>query len=209
MGWAIVALDYRLGDVSLAPAAVEDCRCGVRWVIDDAQQYNFDTSKIVLSGESAGGHLALITGMLPVSAGLDRECAGTEPIRVAAIVNLCGITDVADLLEGANYRPWAVQWFGSQPDREALAPRISPIDNVRPGLPPIITLQGDAVPPFLTAKLSACIRHSRNPECQTSSSQCQRVDIAHILMGQWVQGYDKFLANTGAAQQAIVPPEKK
>ena len=48
----------------------------------------------------AGGHLALTTGMLPASAGLDRLCPGPDNLKVAAIVNWFGITDVADLLDG-------------------------------------------------------------------------------------------------------------
>jgi hypothetical protein len=42
----------------------------------DAKDYNVDTSRIVTSSESAGGHLALTTGMIPGSAGLDRQCPG-------------------------------------------------------------------------------------------------------------------------------------
>ncbi|HUF75820.1 MAG TPA: alpha/beta hydrolase, partial [Longimicrobiales bacterium] len=117
MGWAVVNVQYRLGQVALAPAAVEDCLCALRWVIRNAEEYGFDTERIVVTGYSAGGHLALTTGIMPASAGLDRRCPGAEPLRVAAIVNWYGITDVNDLLEGANTRSYAVQWLGSLPDR--------------------------------------------------------------------------------------------
>jgi acetyl esterase/lipase len=60
-GWAVVNVEYRLARVSLAPAAVEDCRCALRWVIANSQKYKFDTGKPVVSGISAGGHLARIT----------------------------------------------------------------------------------------------------------------------------------------------------
>jgi acetyl esterase/lipase len=103
-GWSVVNVEYRLARVSLAPAAVEDCRCALRWVIRNAKQYNFDTNKIVVTGHSAGGHLALTTGILPASAGLDRQCPGNEELKVAAIVNWFGITDVVDLLDGATSR---------------------------------------------------------------------------------------------------------
>jgi dipeptidyl aminopeptidase/acylaminoacyl peptidase len=65
---------------------------------------------------------------------------------VAAIVNWYGITDVADLLDGPNRRTYAVAWLGSAPDREAVARRVSPLTYVRAGLPPILTIQGDADP---------------------------------------------------------------
>jgi acetyl esterase/lipase len=146
MGWAVVNVQYRLGQVGLAPAAVEDSLCALRWVIRNAEQYGLDPARVVVTGYSAGGHLALTTGITPASAGLDRQCPGTEPLRVAAIVNWYGITDVGDLLDGANMRSYAVQWMGSLPDREAVAERVSPLTYVRGGLPPVLTIHGDADP---------------------------------------------------------------
>ena len=146
MGWNAVNVEYRLARVSEAPAAVEDCLCALRWVIRNAKQYGFDTAKLVVSGGSAGGHLALTTGMIPASAGFDRQCPGTEQLKVAAIVDWYGITDVADLLDGENMRAYAVQWLGSRPDRVEVARRLSPLTYVRAGIPPIISIQGDADP---------------------------------------------------------------
>jgi acetyl esterase/lipase len=152
--FAVVNVGYRLGRTSLAPAAVEDCRCALRWIMRNAKQFNFDTSRIVLTGISAGGHLALITGMLPTPNVFDRQCATDDSVRwnsgaepepkVAAIVNLFGITDVADLLEGRNAKHYAIEWFGSMGGRTELARQVSPVNHVRPGLPPIITVHGDA-----------------------------------------------------------------
>ncbi len=84
--------------------------------------------------------------MIPESAGLDRECPGVPLPKVAAIINWYGITDVGDLLEGPNLKSYAVAWMGSMPDRDAIARRVSPLNYVRPGLPPILTIQGDADP---------------------------------------------------------------
>jgi len=146
MGWTVANVEYRLARNALAPAAVEDTRCALRWVLDHASDYNVDTSRVVLTGHSAGGHLSLITGMLPVSAGLDRQCVGTSEVHVAAIVNWFGITDVGDLLDGPNMKSYAVMWLGSMTDRYAVAKRVSPLEYVRAGLPPIITIHGDADP---------------------------------------------------------------
>jgi acetyl esterase/lipase len=143
-GMNLVDVEYRVATVSLAPAAVEDCRCALRWVYRHAKEYGFDTAKLVVDGHSAGGHLSLMTGMLDPSAGFDNECPGKEDLKVAAIVNYFGITDVPDVLEGQNRQDWAVMWFGSLPDRLNLAKRLSPLAYVRSGLPPIITVHGDA-----------------------------------------------------------------
>lgn len=145
-GWAAVNVQYRLGNVSLAPAAVEDSLCALRWVARNADQYGFDIERLVVSGNSAGGHLALTSGMIPSEAGLDRQCLGSETPQVAAIVNWYGITDVNDLLHGVNEKSYAVRWLGSQPDMAEIAERVSPISYVRSDLPPIITIHGDADP---------------------------------------------------------------
>ena len=146
MGWNVVNVEYRLGRVALAPAAVEDCLCALRYVATQAKTYDIDTSRLVLSGESAGGHLALTTGMIPESAGLDRQCPGAPLPKVAAIIDWYGITDVVDLLDGPNRKAYAVQWLASLPNREEIARRVSPLTYVRAGLPPVLAIQGDADP---------------------------------------------------------------
>lgn len=146
MGWNVVNVEYRLARVSLAPAAVEDCLCALRWVGAHAKDYNIDPARLVLSGESAGGHLSLTTGMIPMTAGLDRQCPGPDLPKVAAIVNWFGITDVNDLLDGPNQKSYAVEWFASLPNKVEIARRVSPLEYVRADLPPILTIHGDADP---------------------------------------------------------------
>jgi acetyl esterase/lipase len=161
MGFAIVNISYRLGQVAQAPAAVEDCLCALRWVARNAKQYNFDPSRVVIMGYSAGGHLAMTTGMIPPTAGLDRQCPGTETIKPAAIVDWYGIVDVAELLDGPNMKSYAVQWLGAQPNREEIAKRVSPLTYVRKDLPPMLIIHGDADPtvPYQQAvKLNAALQ---------------------------------------------------
>jgi acetyl esterase/lipase len=147
VGWNVVNVEYRLGRVALAPAAVEDCLCALRFVAAQAKTYNVDVNRIVVTGESAGGHLALTTGMIPESAGLDRECAGPTPLpKVAAIINWFGITDVSDVVDGPHRANAAMQWIAGLPNREEIARRLSPLTYVRPGLPPILTIHGDSDP---------------------------------------------------------------
>ena len=152
MGYSVVNVEYRLADVSLAPAAIEDCRCALRWVVGHAKDYNFDVGRIVIAGASAGGHLALTTGMIPTSAGFDRICQEQGEPRIAAIVDFFGITDVADLLDGPNKKPfpetwpYTVQWLGNQANRDAVAKAASPLTYVRAGVPPTIAIHGDADP---------------------------------------------------------------
>ena|SRR6266498_3472878 len=101
MGWAAVNVEYRMAGTSKAPAAVEDCRCALRWIVRNAKDYHIDISRLVVTGHSAGGHLSLTTAMLKESDGLDTNCPrdkGEAEPKIAAIVNWYGIADVADLL---------------------------------------------------------------------------------------------------------------
>ena len=159
-GWAAVNVEYRIGHQSPAPAAVEDGRCALRWLTYRAREYSLDPTKFVLTGTSAGGHLALMTGMLPVKSVFDRQCvvegnerwgsAEVPETKVAAIVNWFGIGDVADLVDGPNARNYAREWFGSMNSAVELAKQLSPVNHVRAGLPPIITIHGehDDVAPY-------------------------------------------------------------
>ena len=144
MGWNVVNVEYRLARIAPAPAAVEDALCALRYIVGQ-KTWNIDATRIVVTGESAGGHLALAAGMIPESAGLDRQCAGATPVpRPAAIVNWFGVTDVYDVIEGPNRATAAMTWLGSLPNREEIARRVSPLTYVRAGLPPILTVHGDA-----------------------------------------------------------------
>ncbi len=152
MGYSVVNVEYRLGNVSPAPAAIEDCRCALRFLVAHAKDYNLDPDRLIVAGASAGGHLALTTGMVPAQAGFDRSCLVPGEPRVAAIVNFFGITDVGDLLDGPDKKPfpeswpYAVQWLGNQPNRLEIARAASPLTYVRPGVPPVISIHGDADP---------------------------------------------------------------
>lgn len=156
MGFTVVNVGYRLGNTALAPAAVEDTLCALQWVGRNAKKYNFDLAKVVTTGDSAGGHLALATAMIPADSPFTRQCAANEPTwsgpyrnpapQVAAVVNWFGITDVAEMLQGPTVRSYAVAWFGSMEGREQLARALSPLSHVRAGGPAVFTIHGDADP---------------------------------------------------------------
>jgi acetyl esterase/lipase len=143
LGWNVVNVEYRMSPTATAPAAIEDARCAVRWVFENAARFNFDKSSVIVSGQSAGGHLALMAGMAD-SGRFDSNCPG-DPFKVAAVVNWYGIGDVFDLLDGKNKMEFAREWVGeSRLGDRAFIDALSPLTYIRPGLPPIISIHGDA-----------------------------------------------------------------
>ncbi|MEZ5402750.1 MAG: alpha/beta hydrolase [Bryobacteraceae bacterium] len=156
-GFVVFNVEYRLAKAAKAPAAVEDALDAAQWVFKNASRYGVDRKKILVTGGSAGGHLALMVGMTPKSAKLGK------PANVAAIVNFYGITDVGDQLTGPHQRAYAVEWLPEQDGRFDLARRVSPITYVRRGLPPVITVHGDAdktVPYEHGANLTKALREA-------------------------------------------------
>ncbi|WP_163505376.1 alpha/beta hydrolase [Fodinicola acaciae] len=59
-----VSVEYRLAPENPAPAAVEDCYAGLRWLAANAGELGVDASRIVVGGFSAGGGLAAGTSLL-------------------------------------------------------------------------------------------------------------------------------------------------
>jgi len=120
-GFVVVTLDYRLGGEAPAPAAVTDVRLGAAWAAANAPRWGADSQKLVLAGYSAGGHLAMLAAWAP---------EGTVPgprVRAAGVASFWGITDVADLLVGANRRSFAARWFQGAENPGDLAARLSPL----------------------------------------------------------------------------------
>ena len=53
---------YRLSWQAKYPAAINDCHAAYKWMVDNADMLGIHPNKVVLSGSSSGGHLALATG---------------------------------------------------------------------------------------------------------------------------------------------------
>jgi len=136
-GFVVANIDYRLAGSAHAPGAVNDALAAATWFQDRAPDYKVDPKQILVAGVSAGGELALMTAMVPESAGFG------STIHIAAVINFYGISDVADLLDK---RSFAATWIPEQPGRMDLAKQLSPLNYVRKGLPPILTIHGDADP---------------------------------------------------------------
>ncbi len=146
-GFAVANIEYRLTGQATAPAAVEDTRCALIYLIKNAKALNIDVNKIVIMGGSAGGHLALMGGLLGNDHRFDNSCAGAENIKVAAIIDKYGITDVWDWGYGSNITSKsATRWLGDKANDKKFAASVSPITYVTKNSPPVFIVHGDKDP---------------------------------------------------------------
>lgn len=142
-GFSVVTVEYRLSDVATAPAAVQDVRCALSWVKTNAKTYGFDARRVVPYGTSAGGHLALMAGMLPKTNDIDLPACRDQP-TVPAILDFYGPYHLRSNLSGAFKSPSTARWIGEGP--ETLWTTMSPATYVRKGQPPVFIVHGDADP---------------------------------------------------------------
>jgi acetyl esterase/lipase len=143
-GWNVVCLEYRTGK-GTAPQAVDDCMQALKWLADNANFYNIDIQNVVLSGESAGGHLALISGMLNSIPDSHPYLTG-DRIRIKAILNWFGITDIAEIDQffRKNNEEWnyARLWVGNDSRMDSISNAFSPVHRIGPDCPPILSIHG-------------------------------------------------------------------
>ena len=66
-GWVVVSINYRLSPKATFPDHVDDVKAAVAWVRGHASEIGADPDFLVLTGGSAGGHLAALAALDPES----------------------------------------------------------------------------------------------------------------------------------------------
>jgi acetyl esterase/lipase len=139
--FAVANIEYRMLDDAVAPAAVLDAVCATRWLVHEAPaEYRVNERDLILTGNSAGGHLALMAGLANEAFG--EECTHLRPIRPRAVVNLFGVSNFERFMFEEPVSPgiaWAQRWLGR--DRQ-LARAMSPVRYVRAVSPSVLSVHG-------------------------------------------------------------------
>lgn len=90
-GFVVFSVGYRLSTVAKYPAAVKDVQQAIRFLRRNAAVLNIDPQKIITHGHSAGGYLASIMGVRPLT---DRDGKIDEfSERVGLVSNWYGRMD--------------------------------------------------------------------------------------------------------------------
>lgn len=127
-----VAPDYRtklrFGTSPLE--AVADGRAALRWIEDHADELGIDRERIVVGGNSAGGHLALWTAITHTPPG--SAAAEAPTVKPAALVLLSPVSDTST---ASGYTP---SRFGANADA------LSALHQLDSRMPPVLLFHGDA-----------------------------------------------------------------
>lgn len=135
-GFTWFTINYRLAPQHRWPACAEDVASAIRWVKAHATEYKVDVNRIAIIGESAGGHLVSWLGV-----------TGEGDTRVAAVVPFYAPQDLVAHVKRRNELRGLGDLIGSHEMSEANFAKLaamSPITQVKPGLPPFPQIHGDA-----------------------------------------------------------------
>ena len=144
-GWVGFNIDYRLSPKATFPEHLIDCKRALAWIREHAEEYGIDPDFIVVTGGSAGGHLAALVGL---TAGDPEYQPGFEAAdtTVHAAVVFYGVFDLTNRLRtrAGQYRKMLERVvmkkrFEEHPD---LFSRASPIDRVHAGAPTFCVIHG-------------------------------------------------------------------
>jgi acetyl esterase/lipase len=151
-GLAVASIQYRFSKEAPFPAQLHDARAAVAWLQQNGSRYGVDGTRIGVSGESAGAHIASLLGVLD----------GPPDVRA-----VCALSPPADLV--ALYEKHA--WTGNQtianlirarlPEHNDMAREASPTFLVRDGAAPFLILHGKLdpiVPVQQSEELHAALR---------------------------------------------------
>lgn len=128
-----VCIEYRTYDRygTLLFEQISDAKSAIRYLRENANKFHIDENKIIASGNSAGGHLALCTAMLDI---LDEP---NENKSISSKPNALILTSaVYDVTKGI--------WFDNLVDDKQRLKDISPTYNINNDLPPMLIFHGTA-----------------------------------------------------------------
>ena len=195
------SINYRLAPKHRWPDCLDDLNTAIRWVKAHAAEFKGDSSRIVLFGHSAGGHLVMY--------------AATEKnpaTRVQAVVGFAPVTDLVSDSERRGGLSPSLQNLFNLPkeitdDARRTLQDVSPLDHVHAAMPPILIVHGDADKTVPLAQSTAFI--AKLKEAGVPAELITRKGVPHSLVaGEKVDAtYQKIMLEW--LQRARAPKAKE
>ncbi len=151
-GWIVVTANYRLLKQTSLPEIIGDCKTALNWVYNNANNFKIDTTKIIVSGNSAGGHLALMTALSKEDSIYKCDYPIKKRNKVAGVINWYGISDVSLFVKKWKDKQML---FEDQTQLDMVYKKTSPLNFIDDKTMPILTVHGeiDSVVPFIHSKM--------------------------------------------------------
>ena len=146
-GLAVVSIDYRLAPATEYPDSFQDCLDAIDWAVEHASELGADARRVGLWGDSAGGHLALLTATSQTRADFTGPRMRTDSNRLRAAVAWYPPTDLIALHNSERRaRPGpttTASFVGAEPEEDpARWSEVSPMVQAHARAPATLILQG-------------------------------------------------------------------
>lgn len=153
LGYHVFDVDYRMPPPERWLDETGDVKCALDWVKAHANEYNVDTTRLILMGYSAGGNLAMLAAYSYDHPELKPTCG--LPVKVKCVINLYGPVDMETLYASTGsesfVQPKIRQYIGGGPNElNGRYHLLSPISHISNDTPPTISIYGerDRIVPF-------------------------------------------------------------
>jgi len=145
-GYVCACIEYRYSGEATFPAAIEDCKCAVRFVRANAEELRVDPDRIAAGGGSAGGHLCALVATADAEAALEGTGGHAEfSSRVQLAIPFNGVFDFAAMAEARKAIPQVSSFLGgAYEEKPEVYAKGSPITHVDKSDPPFLLLHGTA-----------------------------------------------------------------
>lgn len=149
-GWICVSLNYRLAPKDLMPSQVQDVTRALGWLKQNIAAYGGDPDKIVISGGSAGGHLAALVALLQNDpTHRPPEMRDVTDWSVRGAIPFYGVLEMTGdesywhgLGKGLRFLLEKTVVKRSYDEEPAFFESISPLHQIHLGAPPFLVIQG-------------------------------------------------------------------
>lgn len=141
----VVSVDYALAPEHKWPAAADDAEAAARWVATSPEALGLKVTGLVLSGDSAGGNLAIVTAVALRDAPAAVPMIAQFPIYPAADFSR-PYPSYDAFADGYLLTRDSMEWFDAAYQADAGHPRGSPLLSPLHDLPPAVVMTASLDP---------------------------------------------------------------
>jgi acetyl esterase len=141
----VVAVDYRLAPEHPWPAAPEDCEAAARWIASNPAALQRTATGLTLSGDSAGGNLAIVVAMALRDSPADVPVVAQLPIYPATDLG-SDHPSYTQFADGFLLTRAGMEWFADCYAADLAHQTASPILFDQRGMPPTLVVTASLDP---------------------------------------------------------------
>lgn len=144
-GYIIAIVEYLSSDIAIFPAQIKDTKTAIRHMLKNSEKYGVDKNKVVVWGDSSGGHTAAMVGVTLNEKEYNDE---DSKLDIKAIIDFYGPTDISKM----NFEPSIQDHISPSSPEGELIGKVNALENLEKVYPTVVMnriSKEKYLPPFL------------------------------------------------------------